>query len=173
MNFTSYLLNGAWEMYYQAEKYTKTESPLKGYEAADKDAAGTEPEDMSSQVIECAVPGYWEDMTEAFSGTPFFRELRVNPEYGVQQYPMAGAPPDMALPNIMGNFWYRRGFDWNGANQEEQIVYLHFEGVQNTVAAWINDVYLGSHEGYSTPFDLLVPAEILQKGITKICRFLK
>ena len=73
MLYTPFLLNGAWEMYYQEEKYIGTKSPLKGRALGEADAAGTEPEDRSSNVIEQAVPGYWEDMTEAFAETPFFR----------------------------------------------------------------------------------------------------
>ena len=111
MNYTSFSLNGAWEMQYQEEKYTDTVSPFAGKSYGTEDAAGTEPEDMSNSVVENAVPGYWEDMTEKFMLTPFFRELRINPEYGLQQYPMAGAAPDMALPNIVGNFFYRRSFN--------------------------------------------------------------
>lgn len=165
MLYTSFLLNGAWEMYYQEEKYTGTESPLKsnGCEGSEMDAAGTEPEDRSSNAIERAVPGYWEDMTEAFEEAPFFRELRINPEYGLQRYPMAGSPPDMALPNVMGNFFYRRSFVFEN---EASAVILHFEGVQNAVSAWINDVYLGRYEGYSVPFDMNIPDGVLKKGKT-------
>jgi len=166
MLYTPFLLNGAWEMYYQEEKYIGTKSPLKGRALGEADAAGTEPEDRSSNVIEQAVPGYWEDMTEAFAETPFFRELRINPEYGLQRYPMAGSPPDMALPNVVGNFFYRRQFvlqDELFADTLSAVV-LHFEGVQNAVSAWLNDVYLGRHEGYSAPFDLKIPFGAWKEG---------
>ena len=173
MLYTPFLLNGAWEMYYQEEKYTGTKSPLSsGFEDSTVDAAGTEPEDRSSNVIQRAVPGYWEDMTEAFEETPFFRELRINPEYGLQRYPMAGSPPDMALPNVVGNFFYRRKFvleegvekDKENFPAEADAVVLHFEGVQNAVSAWINDAYLGHHEGYSAPFDMDIPSGVLRAG---------
>ena len=167
MLYTPFLLNGAWEMYYREEKYTETKSPLKSsaYEEVAADAAGTEPEDRSSTLREHAVPGYWEDMTEAFQEAPFFRELRINLEYGLQRYPMAGSPPDMALPNVVGNFFYRRQFVLGQEAEQDKAfplaeatdVVLHFEGVQNAVSAWINDVYLGRHEGYSTPFDMKIP----------------
>ena len=101
MHFDSFSLNGTWEMRYSEEKYLGKENPFSTYEA-DGDIAGTEPADISNSFIENAVPGYWEDMTEKFLETPFFRELRINPEYGLQQYPIAGGAPDMALPNIIG-----------------------------------------------------------------------
>jgi len=165
MNYTSFSLNGAWEMQYQEEKYTDTVSPFSGKNYGTEDAAGTEPEDMSSSVVENAVPGYWEDMTEKFMLTPFFRELRINPEYGLQQYPMAGAAPDMALPNIVGNFFYRRTFNCENITNPAVI---HLEGVQNSASVWINDTFLGRHEGYSTPFDMEIPAGVLKNGINEI-----
>lgn len=161
MIYTSFSLNGAWEMYYQEDQYTCTISPFKSSEYEEKDIAGTEPEDRSSNVIENAVPGYWEDMTEAFMQTPFFRSLRINPEYGLQQYPMAGSAPDMALPNVMGNFFYRRKFRCESIKDSSVI---HFEGVQNAVSVWINDTFLGRHEGYSTPFDMEIPSGVLKDG---------
>ena len=74
---------------------------------------------------------------------------------------MAGVAPDMALPNIMGNFFYRRTFCCNGI---EQPAAIHFEGVQNAVSVWLNDVFLGRHEGYSTPFDMELPAGTVHDG---------
>jgi len=165
MNYTSFSLNGAWEMQYQEEKYTSKVSPFSGRSYGTEDAAGTEPEDMSSSVVENAVPGYWEDMTEKFMLTPFFRELRINPEYGIQQYPMAGAAPDMALPNIVGNFFYRRSFNCENITSPA-VIYL--EGVQNSASIWINDTFLGRHEGYSTPFEMEIPEGTLKDGENEI-----
>ena len=148
MEYASYSLNGAWEMNYCEHVYTGRENPWK---------KGT--------LVENAVPGYWEDMTEQFMVTPFFRSLRVNPEYGLQQYPIADSAPDMALPNIMGNFYYRREFNYQG-NKERMV--LHFEGVQNAVSVWVNDIYLGRHEGYSTPFDVVLPVKVVADGVNTI-----
>lgn len=147
-------------MEYSEEVYLSSENPFKHIKN-EADLAGTEPEDMSGSVVEAAVPGYWEDMTEKFSNTPFFHKLRVNPEYGIWQYPIAGSPPDMALPNIVGNFFYRRSFVFK--NFEKSAV-IHFDGVQNAVSVWINDVFLGRHSGYSTPFDMPVPYGVLKNG---------
>ena len=160
MIYKAFSLNGAWEMYYREEKYTGEVCPLEELQVA-CDAAGTEPVNMSSHLIENAVPGYWEDMTEAFLETPFFRDLRINPEYGLQQYPIAGGVPDMALPNIVGNFFYRRGFS---CQVPPENAVIHFEGVQNAVSLWINGQFLGRHEGYSVPFDMPVPEGVIRSG---------
>ena len=98
-------------MHYQESKYLGTVNPF-NYIYKEEDAAGTEPEDRSNDIIENAVPAYWEDMTKAFQKTSFFGKLRINPEYGIQKYPIIGNAPDMALPNIIGNFFYRRNFLW-------------------------------------------------------------
>lgn len=139
-------LNGAWQMQYSETAYTSKECPQEG-----------------GSWIENAVPGYWEDMTEAFRATPFGSQLRINPEFGGQRYPMTGDPPDMALPNIIGNFTYRRTFFWEGGD-----AVLQFEGAQNALSAWINGNYLGRHEGYSTPFSFAVPADHFLPGSNTI-----
>ena len=151
-------------MHYQEKRYTDKVNPFKGI-YVEEDAAGTEPEAISIDIIENAVPAYWEDMTESFRLTSFFGKLRINPEYGLQSYPIAGNAPDMALPNIMGTFFYRRNFEW--VNVEKDAV-IHFEGVQNTAYVWINDVFLGYHEGYSTPFDIEIPQGTLKDGNNEI-----
>ncbi|MBE6689575.1 MAG: hypothetical protein E7588_09955 [Ruminococcaceae bacterium] len=141
MHYTSFSLGGSWTMDYSPEVYNKK----------------TVPEFTGAQ-IENAVPGYWEDMTERFLETPFFRNFVINPEYGLQQYPIADGVPDMALPNIVGNFFYRRTFIRPDAKGEAVI---HFEGVQNSVSVWLNGEFLSRHEGYSTPFDIKIPDGIL------------
>lgn len=148
--YDRFSLNGTWEMSYREEVYTGLDNPWKSKSAA---------------LIENAVPGYWEDMKAAFSGAPFFGALKINPEYGAQSYPIAGVAPDMALPNIMGNFCYRRTFCCEGLDEPAVV---HFEGVQNAVSLWLNDVYLGRHEGYSTPFDMEIPAGVLRDGENEI-----
>jgi len=111
MLYTSLLLNGMWEMSYTEEKYSDSKVPSEYINCAEEDVAGTEPENVSSSLIENAVPAYWEDMTEKFRYSPFFGKLKINPEYGLQSYPIAGTAPDMALPNIVGNFFYKRRFN--------------------------------------------------------------
>jgi len=144
MYYKAFSLNGAWEMNYREKLYEGTESPW-----------------TVGCIIEDAVPGYWEDMTEVFGMTPFYNRLKINPNFGIQKYPISGAVPHMALPNIVGNFLYRKTFVWE---QETGDTVLYMEGVQNAVRVWVNDVYLGQHEGYSTPFEIKIPQEVLGQG---------
>lgn len=145
MNYISFLLNGAWYMDYSTEKYLGEENPWSKEE----------------NLIDNAVPGYWEDMTGALACASFFPGLRMNPEYGIQQYPMTALPPDMALPNVIGNFFYKRTFNCENITGP---CALHFVGVQNAVSVWINDEYLGRHEGYSAPFDFDIPDGRIHDG---------
>ncbi len=144
MSHMTFSLNGTWEMDYTPEVYTDKALPV-----------------FTGFAVDQAVPGYWEDMNEQFLLAPFFGQLQINPEYGIQQYPIAGTAPDMALPYITGNFFYRRKFQYAGG-------YLpcafHFEGVQNILHLWLNGVYLGCHEGYSTPFEIPIPEDVLAAG---------
>lgn len=156
MNYTAFSLNGVWEMNYDEKAYKGKENPFLMLENPF----------MKPTRVADAVPGYWEDMTEQFKMTPFYCKFRINPEYGLQQYPLSGDAPDMALPNIVGNFFYRRTFVCKDITEP---TVLHFEGVQNAVSAWINDVYLGRHEGYSAPFDFEIPEGVLVDGENTIC----
>ena len=156
MNYTAFSLNGVWEMNYDEKAYKGTENPF---------LTLNNPFIKPTRVAG-AVPGYWEDMTEQFKMTPFYCKFRINPEYGLQQYPLSGDAPDMALPNIVGNFFYRRAFVCKDITEP---TVLHFEGVQNAVSAWINDVYLGRHEGYSAPFDFEIPKGVLADGENVVC----
>lgn len=156
MNYLVYSLNGAWEMQYTYEKYTGTELPV-------LKMGWIDPDDMKADdVVENAVPGYWEDMTESFRLTNFFRKLKINPDYGIQKYPMAGTAPDMALPNIIGNFYYSRSIQLDDCIKGDASIY--FGGVQNAVSVWINNTFIGRHEGYSAPFEMKIEKEILKSG---------
>ena len=146
MLYTSFSLNGTWAMDYRPGVFSETEGPW-----------------GNGFPIENAVPGYWEDMVPAFRAAPFFAKLTVNPEYGLQRYPMAGSPPDTALPTIPGTFLYRREF---GLALSEGSWELHFGGVQNQVWVWLNSTFLGSHKGYSTPFSMPVPDGLLRETNT-------
>ena len=70
MIYSSFSLNGTWEMIYQEDKYTKTESPEQEVFADSK----------GDCIFEKAVPGYWEDMAEKFALTPYFGKLKINPK---------------------------------------------------------------------------------------------
>ena len=132
--FTSISLNGAWEMGYCQEKYSSSDVPVSEY-----------------TYIENAVPGYWEDMENDFKDAHFFSDLKINPLYEELNYPMTKSPPDMRLPNYIGNFFYKRDFE---CENSEGCSVLHFSGVQNAILVWINGVYIGRHEGYSVEFDI-------------------
>lgn len=144
MLYSALSLNGAWRMDYTEDKYTSEALP-----------------EFKGNLVENAVPAYWEDMTESFQKTSFFRNLRINPEYGIQRYPIADTCPDMALPNIMGNFFYKRTFLCEGV---EKNATLYFGGVMNAASVWLNGVYLGRHEGYSAPFELEIPEGLIVDG---------
>ena len=159
MFYDSFSLNGAWEMAYSESVYSGEMNPWTDANTAVSRFI------KKSAIILNAVPGYWEDMKEAFGLAPFFGDLKINPEFGTQSYPIAGVCPDMALPNIMGNFFYRRTFNCEGICDDSVI---HFDGVQNACSAWLNGEYLGRHEGYSTPFDVSIPAQILRDGENEI-----
>ena len=150
MIHTSFSLNGAWDMFYQKDKYERETVPALNHAYYEPDP----------QVLN-AVPGYWEDMKEQFKLTTFFGKLKINPEYGLQEYPIFSTAPDMALPNISGNFFYKRTIVCEDVPENAA---LYFGGVQNSVLVWINDVYIGKHEGYSTPFEMEIPTKTLKKG---------
>ena len=150
MNYASFSLNGAWDMFYQKDKYESETVPALKHAYYEPDP----------QVLN-AVPGYWEDMKEQFKLTTFFGKLKINPEYGLQEYPIFSTAPDMALPNISGNFFYKRTIVCEDVPENAA---LYFGGVQNSVLVWINDVYIGKHEGYSTPFEMEIPTKTLKKG---------
>ena len=144
MLYSAFSLDGAWRMDYSEDKYLSDVCP-----------------EFKGNLVENAVPSYWEDMTERFMKTSFFRSLRINPEYGIQRYPIADTCPDMALPNIMGNFFYKRTFSCEGIEKNATI---YFGGVQNAASVWLNGRFLGRHEGYSAPFELEIPDGLLQNG---------
>ena len=144
MHYSSFSLNGTWEMAYSETVYAGTEEPV-----------------FSGFPIEHAVPGYWEDMIDLFAYAPFYGSLKINPEYGTQRYPIADTAPDMALPTVLGNFFYRRSFLCESIDAPAA---LYFTGVQNAVSAWLNGIYIGRHEGYSTSFELPVSGDALKIG---------
>jgi len=148
MTYKSFNLNGSWEMAYTPNAYVSEVLP-----------------EFEFVLIDNAVPGYWEDMKDKFTCAPFYRELKVNPAFGNQKYPISSTAPDMALPNYMGNFFYKRSFEWSG---KAKNAFIHFAGVQNTARVWLNGVYLGCHKGYSTPFDVTIPDGALIDGTNTV-----
>lgn len=144
MIYFPFSLNGSWRMLYREDEYVSEKQP-----------------EFNGALIKDAVPAYWEDMTEKFRKAEFYREMRINPEYGVWEYPITHYCPDMALPNIVGCFFYKRSFL---CEEIDAPAVLHFGGVCNAVSVWLNGVFLGRHEGYSASFDMIIPGGVLING---------
>ena len=140
-------LDGAWEMAYRPYAHESVDYPrFAGVTVAD------------------AVPGYWEDMIDAFRAAGMKDEFRINPLYGRQRHPITGWADDTTLPNISGCFYYRRTVELDRAG----VAVLAFEGVRNQVHVWINGRFVAFRAGFSTPFELTVPKGVLVKGRNEI-----
>ncbi len=152
-------LNGKWFAdYISNEPYTNKDEPnLYTY---------TENQANTESVTAIPVPGYWEDMGDLFRSTPIHTKISWNPLYTLQRYPQTGYVPDMALPSPYGAFVYKRTFIIKEDYSFECELYVG--GVQNSLSAWINGIYLGRHEGYSSEFFLKVPENTLKKGENEI-----
>ena len=85
-------LDGAWEMAYRPYAHESVDYPR-----------------FAGVMVADAVPGYWEDMIDAFRAAGMKDEFRINPLYGRQTLPITGWADDTTLPNISGCFYYRRG----------------------------------------------------------------
>ena len=145
--YDSVPLNGEWEMAYRPYAWDSLKMPsFKGVR------------------IDQAIPGYWEDMVPAFRKAGMKDDFRINPIYEVQKFPISGYASDTTLPNIYGCFFYRRVVDLGSANN----AVLAFEGVRNQVHVWINGKFVAFRAGFSTPFELAVPAGVLKKGSNEI-----
>lgn len=121
------------------------------------------PHNQPTDELPIPVPAYWEDLMDEFRKTPLHTRLAYNPLYTLQRYPQTGYVPDMALPNPVGSFVYKRTvFIEEGLADFPARLYCG--GVQNTLSAWLNGTYLGRHEGYSSEFFIEIPAHALRAG---------
>ena len=145
--YESVPLNGAWEMAYQPYEWDSLNLP-----------------DFKGVRVEKAVPGYWEDMVDAFRAAGMKCEFRINPQYAPQTLPISGQAHDIQLPNIYGCFFYRRTFELKKAGP----AVLAFEGVRNQVHVWVNGAFAGFRAGFSTPFEIEVPNGLLRVGGNEI-----
>ncbi len=66
------------------------------------------------------------------------------------------------LENHAGVVWFKRNFILEG-NQEENQIWLSFEGVDYYTEIWINGNFVGSHEGYFQPFRFNI-TNLITKG---------
>ncbi len=62
--------------------------------------------------------------------------------------------PDMFSYN--GKVWFKKRFKADEELLNSNVARLRFEGVDYIAKAWLNDHYLGEHEGYFSPFDFEV-----------------
>lgn len=140
-------LNGAWEMAYRPYAWETVDIPK-----------------FQGVVVENAVPGYWEDMLDAFRKAGMRDEFRINPLHSRQTFPISDYADDMTLPNIRGSFFYRRVVNLSTSGP----AVLAFEGVRNQVHAWVNGKLVGFRAGFSTPFELRVPDGVLRPGANEV-----
>ncbi len=140
-------LNGEWEMAYRPHAHETVECPS-----------------FTGVRIAGAVPGYWEDMVEAFRAAGMDDAFRVNPLFERQSLPIAGSASDVTLPNIYGCFYYRRTVVLDKTGD----AVLAFEGVRNQVHVWINGRFVAFRAGFSTPFELKIPQGVLRNGANEI-----
>ena len=140
-------LNGDWEMAYLPYACESVKPPA-----------------FAGVRVANAVPGYWEDMREAFREAGMTDNFRVNPWYERQVFPISGSAADTTLPDIYGCFFYRRHVKLGRTGP----AVLHFGGVRNQVHVWINGRFVAFRAGFSTPFELPVPDGILKAGANEI-----
>lgn len=72
------------------------------------------------------------------------------------------------LKNFSGTVWFIRNFDNSESLGQKKIV---FGGVDYFAEVWINDDYIGSHEGYFQSFDFLIKnSTLIPKNNTLIVK---
>jgi len=89
-------------------------------------------------------------------------------------YHFKGQEQNMSLPNNWyveginhgGIVWFEREFDMQSVERDHQH-YLYFTGVDYLCDIWVNDHYVGNHEGYFQTFMFNV-SEYLQEGANRI-----
>lgn len=158
-------LNGRWLCDYISDKPYKSEvEPLPDNIDLCSDLFEAKKNDC---ITEVTLPNYFEDILDVFRRTPLHTKLSWNPLYTLQRYPQSGYCPDMALPNPVGCFSFVREFTVD-ENKISTPCVLYVGGVQNTLSAWINGVYVGRHEGYSSEFTLKIPEGVVTNGKNRI-----
>ncbi len=131
-------LSGAWEMAYRK-----------------KPVAGEALPEFAGEVVERAVPAYWEDL-------PQFAKFAL--PFKPETFPMRKRTHTLIPGQIRGTFLYRRTVDLDRAGD----AVLAFELVRNNVSVWANGRFVGRHSGFLAPFEMPVPAGALLKGKNEI-----
>ena len=145
--YDSVSLDGDWEMAYLPYEWVKVDYP-----------------EFKGKVVKDAIPGYWEDMIARFRAAGITDAFRINPHYGRQTFPICNWADSTTFPDIYGSFFYRRTVTLD----KKGSAVLAFEGVRNQVHVWINGRYIAAHHGFSTPFELTLPADVLKAGANEI-----
>ena len=148
-------LAGAWEMAYRQDSWPDEKCPV-----------------FNGAMVPAAVPGNWEDMTEAFRAAGMdVGQFKTNPDHVEQNFPMTGWAKDTTLPNPCGCFLYRRTFDLPSTVDPQRAApnaVLAFDCVRNEVRVWINSRFVAFRQGFSTPFELAVLDGVLRPGTNEI-----
>lgn len=105
--------------------------------------------------------GEWKIHTADYFSASLYRS-----DVDDEDWPTIAVPANWYLQGIDqagGSFWYRRTFTVS-PSWRQKIVRLGFEGVDYTADVWLNDSYLGFHEGYFGPFSFDVTDVLDFKG---------
>ena len=145
--YDSVSLDGEWEMAYQPYAWETVDYPK-----------------FAGVRVANAVPGYWEDMTDAFRAAGMTDTFRINPWHARQTFPIQNWADDTTLPQIYGCFLYRRTVELGRSGP----AVLRFEGVRNQVHVWVNGRFVAFRAGFSTPFELTLPKDVLRQGANEI-----
>ena len=99
-----------------------------------------------------SLPGCWDDFSDAFAGF----SVKTNEEYkAVDSEQLGSTPPDASLPFICGTVWYRKKIN---ICQEQDYVVLHMGPAHMDAAIFLNGQLIDNHIGYSTSFEVELPA---------------
>jgi beta-mannosidase len=70
------------------------------------------------------------------------------------------------IHNFSGSIWFSRSFRFSSETPKLKI--LEFKGADYFADVWLNDIYLGGHEGYFQPFYFDVTGLLKKRGDNKI-----
>ncbi|MGE5858982.1 MAG: sugar-binding domain-containing protein, partial [Ignavibacteria bacterium] len=56
------------------------------------------------------------------------------------------------LNNFNGSVWFIKKFNLNRKLTKTNLAVLHFKGIDYFAGVWLNNKFLGAHEGYFQPF---------------------
>ncbi len=71
------------------------------------------------------------------------------------------------LDNFHGRVRFERTFEFDGLEEGEESVWLHFQAVDYYAQVWLNDHLLGRHQGYFQPFEFDV-TDAICTGVNRL-----